>query len=79
MLRTTVVEPWIVSASDKEITLFLQRNCDNATTYEDLRDHFLFNFNDADDVNLFLREVRCAQDLRVNVCLFGTEYLENNE
>jgi hypothetical protein len=51
----------------------------NDSTFDDLRDNLLFNFNDDDDLNMFMREVRIAGKLRVNVSLFGSDYLSNNK
>lgn len=72
--KKSVDEPWVVEASNDELVAFLDRQSDQGCGYEDIRDHSVFNFNHRDDIVLFMREVR-GQQFRVNVALFGAEYL----
>jgi len=45
--------------------------------YDDVRDHTLFDFNNKNDISLFLRETR-RLGIRCNVCLFGADYIRND-
>lgn len=77
-LRASVVDPWVVTATNEDIAQFLsQKSCDNKLIYEDLRDHLLFNFHDVEDMKLFMQQT-AADSLQVNVCLHGEEYISNN-
>lgn len=59
-----------MAASDEEIAAFLNRCCDEGTfTYEDKRDHLLFNFNDEADLLIFLRNMGDTVYLAMSVCL----------
>ena len=73
LLHARVDEPWPVAASDEEIAAFLD---EGTFTYEDKRDHLLFNFNDEADLLIFLRNM--GDTVPCNVCLFGNSYLANN-
>jgi hypothetical protein len=67
-----------VKAADDEIVAFLDRQLTQGCGYEDIRDHIIFDFNNEEDMRLFLREMRSTSPpVKVNVTLFGAEYLVN--
>lgn len=77
LLRSSVEEPWVVMATDEQIEVFLaRRSCRKGFMYDNIRDHLLFNFNDQDDLKLFVQHTH--DTLRTNICLFGTDYVSNN-
>jgi hypothetical protein len=75
-MRKTLDEPWVVSAQQDEVETFVNKRVARGDSYEDIRDNIVFNFNDSDDVLLFLKSMRIL-NLRVNVTLFGMEYLSS--
>lgn len=48
------------------------------TTYDELRDYLLFDFDNCDDIRLFLHAVHDGMNLSVHVCLEGTYYIMDN-
>ena len=63
----------MISASENDIVDFLSRSFAKKANYDDIRDHLMFNFNCPEDINVFTR-----QHFKVNICLFGKDYLDNN-
>jgi hypothetical protein len=72
-LKEEISKPWVLSATDDEINDFLSRSFAQGADYDLVRDHLMFNFNSVDDIKFFIR-----QRFTANVCLFGSEYLDNN-
>lgn len=77
-MQEEVDEPWVLSATDDDIREFLDQQNANDANYEDVRDHLMFNFNNDQDLHLFIEHVRRKEDIRVNFSLNGREYLSNN-
>jgi hypothetical protein len=74
----TVHEPVILRHDISYIKDQMDRQIAYGATYDELRDYLLFDFDNSNDVQLFLNVVRESMNLSVNVSLLGKEYIENN-
>jgi hypothetical protein len=63
----------VISTRDSDIVDFLSRSFAEGANYDDIRDHLMFDFNCPEDIHVFAR-----QHFKVNLCLFGKDYLCNN-
>jgi hypothetical protein len=63
-----------VTALQDIIEAFVDRQLSQGCGYEDIRDHTVFDFNDKEDLAVFMREMTSA-DIKVNVTLHGADYL----
>jgi len=74
LMKEAIDEPWVVSALQEEVETFVDNRVARGASYEDIRDNIVFNFNDSDDLRLFIKNCH-GLNLRINATLFGTEYL----
>jgi hypothetical protein len=78
MFKADIDEPWIASTPYGELQQFIDRELENGTTMDDLRDNFMFNFNNRVELNEFQRQLRLQENISVNCCLLGLDYLKEN-
>ena len=77
LFKQPISEPWVVSASDDRIAQFLNSQLTQDASFDDIRDHTMFDFDDSDDLGLFLKRIRSLK-LQVNVSLHGADYLRDH-
>ena len=74
----TVTPPCILGRIDSDISRQMSQQIAFGSTYDDLRDYLLFDFENLSDLRLFLTIVREDMNCAVHVCLQGEEYITNN-
>jgi hypothetical protein len=74
----TVTEPHILRRNDADILRQISQQIAFGATYDDIRDNLLFDFENVDDLRLFLTLVREDMNCAVHVCLQGAEYIINH-
>jgi hypothetical protein len=72
------MEPLILRFDDSQVVDRVRNQIALGSTYDDLRDDLLFDFQNISDMNIFLRVVREGMNCAAHVCLNGTEYIENS-
>jgi hypothetical protein len=77
MFASAVDIPWIAETSEQVVQQQVSSSFQSDTAYEDVRDWTLMNFNNQDDIKIFLN-ARNAQGWLVNVCLYGMDYIAHN-
>jgi hypothetical protein len=73
LFQAEIDKPWVISATNRDIDDFSSRAYANGEQYDDIGDHLMFNFNSPADITVFSR-----QHFTANICLSGSEYLDNN-
>jgi len=69
--------PLAATFDDHEVDNWTSSGDNNDVAYQQYRDATLFNFNDAEDIRLFIKLIGGLR-IPVNVCLNGSEYIANN-
>jgi hypothetical protein len=77
MFASAVDIPWIAETSEQVVQQQVNSLFQSDTAYEDVRDWTLMNFNNKEDINIFLN-ARNAEGWLVNVCLNGMDYIADN-
>jgi len=78
LFREDVGVPNIVRMTDDELQTWASRALDNDATIEQLRDATLFNFNNVQDIKLFIKLVNTGLGVVCNMFLNGRECILNN-
>lgn len=78
LFNADINEPWLAHTADSELIQFIGRQIESETTMDDLKDNFMFNFNDKVDLNVFQQQLMLQENVSVNCCFLGLDYLKDN-
>jgi hypothetical protein len=77
MFASAVDIPWIAETSEHVVQQQVNSLFQSETAYEDVRDWTVMNFNNKEDINIFLN-ARNAEGWLVYVCLNGMDNIADN-
>jgi len=68
----------VVRSDEQYMQDWARRGCNNDATHEELRDATLFDFNQTDDLLMFMSLIQTALRFCTNMCLNGEQYIAKN-